>query len=350
MIAPHMSRRGWFVARFFLLILITGFVFPGQLQAASKRDSPRTKPEFVELPLIRSRQNHLIVRAFINDKPALLIVDTGSPGTVIASKRRSYFGLTTAPSRLNWPSRVQVNGSFSNLVIAKNMRIGSLNIVDVPVVLANMGGTEQASRAANESQVDGILGADVLFGTRAVLDCYRQALTLSVYPELAAKVPGLSLRGYQKMPMHVTEGLNCYVEGSVNGTSAWLMVDTGAFTTLLHRPFVRQLRIPLHETHLQSARINLADDDVEVAQIRKLSVGLVDIVGKNVGVTDLAGVLHQGLKNSPPVVGLLGAEILHRNHAVIDFGTRTLYLRRVTEEARRPAAARVWRTGGRPTR
>ena len=30
---------------------------------------------------------------------------------------------------------------------------------------------------------------------------------------------------------------------------------------------------------------------------------------------------------SPPVVGLLGAEVLKSHHAIIDFGTRTLYLK-----------------------
>ena len=29
----------------------------------------------------------------------------------------------------------------------------------------------------------------------------------------------------------------------------------------------------------------------------------------------------------PPVAGLLGAETLRRHHGIIDFGTRTLYLR-----------------------
>jgi hypothetical protein len=54
----------------------------------------------------------------------------------------------------------------------------------------------------------------------------------------------------------------------------------------------------------------------------------VDITGKEVGVVDLEGLIRKGLlQGSPPVVGLLGAEILKRHHGIIDFGTRTLYLR-----------------------
>jgi hypothetical protein len=55
----------------------------------------------------------------------------------------------------------------------------------------------------------------------------------------------------------------------------------------------------------------------------------VDIIGKEVGVIDLEGLIHDGLlRGSPPVVGLLGGEILNGHHGIIDFGTRTLYLKR----------------------
>lgn len=304
----------------------------------------RSDRQFEALPLSRSHQNHLLVRAFINNKPALLIVDTGSPGTVINARRRQYFGLSNAPASMQWPRQVQVNGAFNSLVIAKTLRLGELNITDVPVVLADMSGARQASRMQREQQADGILGADALYNTKSILDCQEQLLIINMSPEKPGRAPGVDTRGFQAMPMIMSEGLNFYVDGSVNGTAARLMVDTGAFATLLHRPFVRELRIPLRETSFQSARINLADDNVEVARIKKLSLGVVDIVGKQVGVTDLAGVLHNGLRSNPPVVGLLGGEILHRNHAIIDFGTRTLYLKRESDRSA-PKARRGPRGG-----
>ena len=50
--------------------------------------------------------------------------------------------------------------------------------------------------------------------------------------------------------------------------------------------------------------------------------------GDKIGVIDLEGLIHDGLlQGSPPVAGLLGAETLRRHHGIIDFGTRTLYLR-----------------------
>jgi predicted aspartyl protease len=284
--------------------------------------------QFEALPLVRSRQNHLLVHAWINDKPALLIVDSGSPGTVIASKRRSHFGVSEVPVDSKYPARVRVNGSYSTLVMARTLRLGGLTVGEVPAISADLSGARRASRSAHEQQADGILGTDVLFASRAVLDCQRQVLILNLQPDLPVAVPGLDFRGFQKVPMFVTEGFNLYVNGLVNGSQARLMVDTGAFATLLHRPFVKRLHIPTEQTRLASAAINMKNEGLDVARIRKMSVGVVDIGRNDVGVVDLGGILSEALLLSPPAVGLLGAEILNRHHGIIDFGTRTLYLKK----------------------
>lgn len=300
------------------------------LSGATPERSPSSPVgrQFEALPLVRSQQNHLLVRAWINDKPALLIVDSGSPGTVIASKRRTHFGVNGVPADSKYPSRVRVNGSYSNLVIAHTLRLGGLNIADVPAISADLSGARRAARRLHETEADGIIGTDVLFASRAVLDCQRQLLILNLQPDVPAAVPGLDFHGFQKVPMFVTEGFNLYVNGLVNGSQARLMVDTGAFATLLHKPFVRKLHIPTEQTRLASAAINLKEAGLDVARIRKLSVGMVDIGRNDVGVVDLGGILNEAMQLSPPAVGLLGAEILNRHHGIIDFGTRTLYLKK----------------------
>jgi predicted aspartyl protease len=327
------SRRCWCVVRIILSILCgTGALFPLLSSVASARSAPPAiigrDTQFEALPLIRSEQNHLLVRAWINDKPAVLIVDSGSPGTVIASKRRSHFGVTPVPIDSKYPARVRVNGSYNTLVIAHTLRLGGLRVADVPAISADMSGPRRAARVLHERQADGILGTDVLFASKAVLDCQRQLLILNLQPDVPAAVPGLDYRGFQKVPIFVSDGFNLYVNGLVNGSQARLMVDTGAFATLLHKPFVRQLHIPTEQTRLASAAINLKEEGLDIARIRKLSVGTFDIGRKEVGVVDLGGILHEALQLSPPAVGLLGAEILNRHHGIIDFGTRTLYLKK----------------------
>src|SRR5205809_2360162 len=299
-----------------------------ELAAAAAGAYARGTTQFEALPLVRSRQNHLLVRAFINGKAAWLTVDTGAPVSAIALNRREYFRLKSTTAESNLPTRVQINGTFNNVAIARELRIGGLALVDQPVVTVDLGYSARAARFAHEQEIDGIIGADILFPTQAVLDCERQLLILKTDPGVLGSFPGFNRRGLRAVPIQVSDDYNLYVNGSVNGRPARLMVDTGSFTTLLHRSFLRRMRIATRETPYSSSAVNLKERGVRVAHIRKLSVGSVDIFGKEVGVIDLEGLIHDGLlEGSPPVAGLLGAETLRRHHGIIDFGTRTLYLR-----------------------
>ena len=313
-----------------LLLALSAFATSRGVSAGARPGAPvvRKHAEFEALPLLRSRQNHLIVRAFVNGKAAWLVLDSGAPISGIASHRREYFQLTGVPAESELPNRVEINGTSNTLTIVKNLRLGSLNLEDWPAVILNLGGSRRAARIG-EQQVDGIIGADVLFPTKAVLDCQRQLLVLNMDPDLPGRAPGIDYRGFKAVPMQVSEGFNLYVDARINDKPVRMMVDTGAFATLLHKPFVRQMRIPTQQTRYSSAAVNLKQRGVDVARIRKISVGSVDIMGRQVGVTDLDGLIQDGLLDaSPPVAGLLGAEILNRHHGIIDFGTKTLYLRR----------------------
>jgi len=221
-----------------------------------------------------------------------------------------------------------INGALDTVAIAKSLRIGALSLVDEPMVAIDLGPENRSAGLRGEQEIDGILGADILFPTRAVLDCQRQLLILNLEPQSETLTPGVDYRGLRSVPIHVSEGYNLYVDGAINGAPARLLVDTGAFATLLHRSFVRSMKIPLRDTPFTSAAVNLKLRDVQIARIRRLSVGSVDIIGHNVGVMDLGGLIHGGLLAAkPPVAGLLGSELLQRHHGIIDFGTRRLYLK-----------------------
>jgi predicted aspartyl protease len=321
---------GSFLPKLSSLVVVTLLATAEICAAAPKnaRASNSSFPRFEALPLLRSQQNHLLVRAFINGKPALLGVDSGAPISAIALKRRAHFGLAGIPGSSTLPARLQINGAFNNVAIAHNFRIGALNLVDEPVVVVDLSGSGRASRMLHEQEIDGILGADILFPTGAVLDCQKQVLILKMDPGSPGKTPGTDYRGLRGMPIRVSDTYNLYVDATINGEPVRLMVDTGAFATLLHRGFLRRLHVPLHATDFSSSAVNLKQRGVQSARIRRLSVGSVDILGKEVGVVDLEGLIHSDLlRGSQPVAGLLGAEILRAHHGIIDFGTRTLYLK-----------------------
>ena len=284
--------------------------------------------QFQALPLERSRQNHLLVHARINGKPALLGVDSGAPVSAISASRRKHFGLTALPGSSKLPLRLRINGGFNRVAIAHRLQLGALTLVDEPMVAIDLSGPARSSREFHEQELDGILGADVLFPTQAVLDCEKQILIMKVDPDIPGTVPGIDHRGWRGVPIRVTKGWNLYVDSKLNGKAAQLMIDTGAFTTLIHKPFLHAMRLQLRETPYTSGAVNLEDRGLQLATIRRFSVGDFVVKGKEVGVMDLAGLIHGDLlTGEPPVAGLLGSEFLRRNHGIIDFGTRTLYLK-----------------------
>jgi predicted aspartyl protease len=296
------------------------------------RSNEQTIPrglQFEALQLERSRQNHLLVRAFINGKPALLGVDTGAPVSAIAINRVAYFGMTPVLANSEIPRRLQINGTFNGVTMARTLQLGALKLLDEPMVAIDLGSTSKAAKLMNEQAIDGIIGADILFPTNAVLDCRAQTLFLKVDPKVRGNVPGMDYFGFTRVPMHVSSGYNLYVDGTFNGKRARLMVDTGAFGTLIHQGFVRQMKLPLRETAFSSAGVNLKERGVQLATISRFSVGSLNMRSKEVGVIDLEGLIRTSLLDgTPPVAGLLGSEILQRHNAIIDFGTRTLYLKR----------------------
>ena len=307
------------------LLAATVFALPAIAASSSRLPAIAGALQYEALPLIRSAQNHLLVRAEINGKPALLGVDTGAPVSAIALNRRAHFGMAPATGRSGLPSRLSINGAFNSVAIAHNLRLGALNLVDEPMVLVDLGGMRRSSK---RDEIDGILGADILFPTKAMLDCQRQILILKINPSVPGRIPGFDFRGYRGVPMHVSESYNLYVDGSVNGKKARLMVDTGAFATLLHSRFVRRMQIPLRDTPFSSSGVNLKQRGVQMATISRFSIGSMDMRNNDVGVINLEGLIHGGLLDaSPPVAGLLGSEILRRYHGIIDFGTKTLYLK-----------------------
>lgn len=298
------------------------------LLAAPVPGATPENPQFQTLQLERSAQNHLLVRARINGKPAILGVDTGAPVSAIALKRKKHFELAALPGSSDLPPRLRINGGFSRVVIAHRLQFGALTLLDEPMVAIDLSGPARAAREYEEEKLDGILGADILFPTESVLDCHAQLLTMKLDPDLPGTVPGINHRGWRAVPIRVTKGWNLFVDGSLNGHAAQLMLDTGAFTTLIHRAFVRQMHLPLRDTPYISGAVNLDERGLQLATINRFAVGSYLVKKKEVGVMNLGGLIRDELLHgSPPVVGLLGSEFLRRNHGIIDFGTRMLYLK-----------------------
>ena len=166
---------------------------------------------------------------------------------------------------------------------------------------------------------------DFLVKHGAVINCRTQQIFFS---RTASKL-SLSREGYEKMgftyvPIRITREGYPEVEGSMDGLEYTFLVDTGAFWTTLdpkvqqrnHLPIVRrgtgalpyngQGRLPIVLAHLPEFRIGdqvVRNELLCFAAIRPPSGGTVHKWG-----------------------GLIGADLLFKQRAIIDLGNRGLYL------------------------
>src|SRR5436190_1151969 len=327
-IRPVFTGIALFFSRKNLSALLAGLVGGLPLLALARAPARPETPQYEALPLERSSQNRLLVRAEINGKPARLLVDTGSPLSAVAVDRAAHFKMSPVSGKSGILSRLNVNGAFNSISIARSLQLGALKLTDEAMVLIDLARLRKPSDNEDESESDGILGTDILSPLMAVLDYDRMLLVFKLDPRISGPIPGFNFRGYRRVRMHESEGYNLYVDGKVNGKKARLMVDTGAFATILHSQFVLGMKIPLRQTKFMSSGINLSPSRVHVATITRLSVGSMDMQSHRVGVINLERLIYgSSPQASPPVAGLLGSEMLQRYHAIIDFGTKSLYLK-----------------------
>lgn len=113
---------------------------------------------------------NLLARVSINGKPALLMVDTGSPKTVLDTDHLQKFVSQTElkrNSRRNLsPGATSV---YSYLATIEKLEIGSIVINDYKATAVDLSHINRSFRNMGNPQIDGLLGCDLLHHCKATL-------------------------------------------------------------------------------------------------------------------------------------------------------------------------------------
>jgi predicted aspartyl protease len=198
-----------------------------------------------DLPL-RMMHHHLVSAVEINGKPADMILDTGSFGTVLTREAVARLGLPTPDWTAIEARGIGGSRSLSVLQTAQ-FKLGRLHgrdlhfaVFDSPSVLG-MG------------QVDGLLGMDILSQFDIDLDLPEHKVLLygtqggCRHPTVALEQPLFAL------PMEQDEReRSAVVEVSIAGKSLRALLDSGADSNVLYRGAAR--RLGLDETALAGDR------------------------------------------------------------------------------------------------
>ena len=231
-----------------LLAIVTPFCARGQ-QSGGTLTSTLASQGLAGAKLERRYGNHLLVPVSINNRHGALMIDTGSPYTLIDRNSVNTFGLTVEKTDSS------VGGLFGRAwerygtSKVKSIAMGNCTVTNVPVAIADLSGMNpERSAAATGSHIsdskamahfNGVLGAREMVKFGMIIDCTRQMLYIN--PNGASSAVSQSLasflagRGFTRVPMRLNANAHFDVEGALNGNATRFLVDTGSTTTLIDK-------------------------------------------------------------------------------------------------------------------
>ena len=123
---------------------------------------------YIEVPFTVTRVNHIVIQAKANGQDIRLIVDTGASRTCIAESCAERLGLTSG--RVEQAASLALPKKTKALSKLESLEIGSLQLTDFVIWLVDFSYINMIVEMKGEEFCDGVLGADILRHTSAVID------------------------------------------------------------------------------------------------------------------------------------------------------------------------------------
>jgi predicted aspartyl protease len=325
-----------------LLAALIPFRTHGQ-QAGRTLASALSKQGLAGAKLERRYGNHLFVSVSINNRPGALMIDTGSPSTLIDRNSVNTFGLTVEKTDSNVGGLFGRTWEREGVSKVKSIAMGNCMLTNVPVAIADLSGMNpEHSAAATGSHIadskamahlNGVLGTREMVKFGMIIDCTRQMLYINPNGPTSAVSESLAnflvTRGFTRIPMRLNPNDHFDVEGALNGHATKFIVDTGSANTLIDTQVA--VKSGTGVTALTGYGAGGAGglvEEVNRTGVKELAIGNFKLANAEVVVAHIAGDILLSKSAAESNAGVLGQDYLSTNFAVIDMGGRTLYLRR----------------------
>src|SRR6516225_3204925 len=326
-----------------LILLATAapFCAHGQ-QGSGTLTSTLAGQGFAGAKLERRYGNHLLVLVSINNRRGALMIDTGSPNTLIDRNSVNTFGLTVEKTDSSVGGLFGRSWERFGASKVKSIAMGNCMVTNVPVAIADLSVMNpERSAAATGSHIsdskamthlNGVLGAREMIKFGMIIDCTRQMLYInpngastSVSQNLASFLTG---RSFTRVSMRLNANAHFDVEGALNGHATRFLVDTGSANTLIDTQVA--VKSGTGVTALTGYGAGGAGNLVEGVNrtaVKELAIGNFKLANAEVVVAHVSGDILLSKSTAESNAGVLGQDYLATNFAVIDMGGRALYLR-----------------------
>ena len=292
--------------------------------------------------LERRYGNHLFVPVTINNRRGALLIDTGSPNTLIDRNSVDTFGLTVEKTDSSVGGLFGRSWERYGMSKVKSLAMGNCVVTNVPVAIADLSdmNPERSSASTGShiadskamAHINGVLGAREMLKFGMIIDCTRQMLYVNPKGSSSAVSQRVAnffvIRRFTRIPMRLNANSHFDIEGALNGHATRFIVDTGSANTLIDTQVA--VKSGTGVTALSGYGAGAAGglvEGVNRARVKDLALGDFKLQNTEVVVAHVSGDILLSKSAAESNAGVLGQDYLSTNFAVIDMGGRALYLR-----------------------
>jgi len=329
--------------KLFVPFLLLGLLTPLRTyaQAGGNLAGVLSKRGLAGAKLERRYGNHLFVSVSINNRHGALLIDTGSPNTLIDRNSVNTFGLAMEKTDSTVGGLFGRSWERYGTSKVKSIAMGNCMVTNVPVAIADLSGMNpEHSASATGSHIadkalthlSGVLGACEMIKFGIIIDCTRQMFYIN--PNGASSVVSQNLanfltsRGFTRIPMRLNANDHFDVEGALNSHATRFIVDTGSANTLIDTQVA--VKSGTGVTALSGFGAGGAGGLVEGVNrtgVKELAIGNFKLANAEVVVAHVSGDILLSKSAAESNAGVLGQDYLSTDFAVIDMGGKALYLR-----------------------
>ena len=132
---------------------------------------------YTKIPLTLTDTNHFEINASINGIHGRFILDTGASNTCIGFDKVDFFKLISKDSEIK-AAGAGATDMLTRVSTKNKIQIGEWKHKKLKIVLFDLGHVNQALLNHNAQPVDGIIGADILKKSKAIIDYNKKCVYL----------------------------------------------------------------------------------------------------------------------------------------------------------------------------
>lgn len=137
------------------------------------------KKNYTKVKLHFTKTNHFEIKVKINNRKGLFILDTGASNSCVGFEAIETFNLKVKDSKIMAAGAGAIN--METKVSKRNkIKIGKWKSDKIILVLFNLNHVNTALVNHNAEPVDGIIGADILKKSKAIIDYEKKYLYLKL--------------------------------------------------------------------------------------------------------------------------------------------------------------------------